>query len=171
MNNKNYFPLTDIENILPILDKIAIFGGLSEKQLFNVFKVLKKVSYDEGELIFKRGDPPSQVYIIKKGRVKLYVEAEGTKLELVEFGVGSCFGESSFIGIEAHTADAIAIENTELIVLTGQGLLTLYNQDKEAYVMILLNIARETSRRLHQADNTLLHYYLTQANNNRVNKK
>ena len=170
MSNKTYLPLADIENVLPILDKIAIFGGLNEKQLAKVFKILKKVNYNEGELIFKRGDPPSYVYIIKKGKVKLCVEAEGVKLELVEFGVGSCFGESSFIGIESHTADAIAVEEAELIVLSGKGLLSLYNEDKETYVMILLNIARETSRRLHQADNTLLHYYLTQANNNN-NKK
>ena len=170
MSNKTYLPLADIENVLPILDKIAIFGGLNEKQLAKVFKILKKVNYNEGELIFKRGDPPSYVYIIKKGKVKLCVEAEGVKLELVESGVGSCFGESSFIGIESHTADAIAVEEAELIVLSEKGLLSLYNEDKETYVMILLNIARETSRRLHQADNTLLHYYLTQANNNN-NKK
>lgn len=171
MSDKTYLPLTDIENVLPILDKIAIFGGLNEKQLHVVFKLLKKVSYDKNDIIFKRGESPSQVYIVRSGKVKLYVDAQGEKLELVEFNVGSCFGESSLIGIESHTANAVAVEKTELIVLSGQALLSLYNCDVSTYAMIILNIARETSRRLHKADDTLLHYYLLGKNNSGVKKK
>ena len=161
-DKKIYLPLTDTENILPILDKIAIFGGLTQKQLHSVFELLKKISYEKDEMIFRQGEPPSYIYIIRSGRVKLYVEADTTKLELVEFGIGNCFGESSLIGIEAHTANAIAVEQTDLIVLSGKTLLSLYNLDPQLYGLIILNIARETSRRLHQADNILLHYVLGQ---------
>ena len=159
-NEKIYLPLTDIENIIPILDKIAIFGGLTEEQLYLLFKLLKKITYKENELIFKQGEPASHIYIIRSGKVKLYVEAHNTKLEMIVFGVGDCFGESSLIGIEPHTANAIAMEDTELIVLSGKALLSLYNSHPTIYGLIILNIARETSRRLHQADNTLLHYVL-----------
>jgi len=161
-DTKIYLPLTDIENVLPVLDKIAIFGGLTNEQLYIVFKILKKVSYEKNEIIFRQADPPSYIYIIRSGKIKLYVEVEDAKLELIEFGVGDCFGESSLIGIEAHTASAIAIEKTDLIVLSGQALLSLYNSDPQIYGLIILNIAREVSRRLHRADNTLLHYILWQ---------
>jgi CRP/FNR family cyclic AMP-dependent transcriptional regulator len=159
-NKKIYLPLTDIENVIAILNKIAIFGGLSEKQLYSVFKLLKKVSYGKDELIFEQGESASCIYIIQSGKVKLFVESDNAKLELIEFGLGDCFGESSLIGIEAHTANAIAVEKTELIVLSSQALLALYNHDPQTYGLIILNIARETSRRLHKADNTLLHYVM-----------
>ncbi len=159
-DKKIYQPLADIENVNKILDKIAIFGGLNKKQLSSIFKLLKKVTYESDEIVFNQGDTPSCIYIIQTGKVKLYVESDGAKLELIEFDVGDCFGESSLIGIEAHTANAIAIERTDLIILSGQALLSLYNCDPQTYGLIILNIARETSRRLHRADNTLLHYVM-----------
>ena len=154
-------PLTDIENILPILNKIAIFAGLSDAQLYSLFKILQKVTYEKDEVIFKQGESPSHIYIIKSGTVKLYLEADHTMLELVEFTVGDCFGESSLIGIESHTASAVAVEKTELIVLSSKALYSLYNTDKDAYIMIILNIAREVSRRLNKTDDILLHYVLS----------
>ncbi|UCC94751.1 MAG: cyclic nucleotide-binding domain-containing protein [Candidatus Omnitrophota bacterium] len=159
-DKKVYLPLTDIENVLPILNKISIFGGLSDKQLDSVFKMLKVVSYDKDETIFRQGEPSSHIYIIKSGRVRLCMETGNAKLALIEFGVGDCFGESSLIGIQPHTATAIATENTELIVLSGKALSSLYILDKDSYIMIILNVAREICRRLTQADNTLLHYVL-----------
>ncbi len=52
---KVYYPLFDIENVLPVLNKIAIFGGLSDKQLYTIFRLLQKVSYKAGEFIFGTG--------------------------------------------------------------------------------------------------------------------
>jgi len=158
--HKLYLPLTDIENVLPILNRIAIFAGLSDKQLYCLFKTLQKTSYQKDEIIFKQGDSPSHIYIIESGTVKLYLEAEGTNFELIEFSVGDCFGETALMSIEAHTASAIAAEKTDLIVLSSKALLSLYNTDKDVYIMIILNIAREVSRRLNKTDNILLHYVL-----------
>lgn len=158
--NKISLPLTDIENVLPILNKIAIFAGLSDAQLYSLFRTLQKVTYEKDEVIFKQGEPSSHIYIVKSGAVKLYLEAEAINLELVEFTVGDCFGETSLIGIQPQTANAIAVEKTDLIVLSSKALLSLYNTDKDAYIMIILNIAREVSRRLHKTDDILLHYVL-----------
>lgn len=158
--NKLYLPLTDIESIMPILNKIAIFAGLSETQLYSLFKTLQKAAYEKDEVIFKQGEPSSHIYIIKSGAVKLCLEAETTSLELIEFTVGDCFGETALIAIEPHTATAVAAEKTDLIVLSSKALFSLYNTDKDAYIMIILNIAREVSRRLNKTDDILLHYVL-----------
>ena len=58
-----YEPLLDVDKALAIMDKISLFGGLSEAQLYTVFKLLKKVSYRAQQLIFKQGDHPSYIYI------------------------------------------------------------------------------------------------------------
>ena len=88
------------------------------------------------------------------------MEKENDVLELIEFGVGDCFGESSLIGIQAHAVSAIATEKTTLIVLSGKALYSLYETNPRIYALILLNIAREISRRLSQADDVLLHYVI-----------
>ncbi|MCK5289272.1 MAG: cyclic nucleotide-binding domain-containing protein [Candidatus Omnitrophica bacterium] len=130
------------------------------KSRFFLFKVLKEVKCDKEEIIFNQGESATYIYIIKSGRVKLYVGVDHTPLELIEFDVGQCFGESSLIGIQPHTANAIVVEKTELIVLSGSALLILYNEYIDIYTMILLNIAREISRRLSKVDDILLHYVL-----------
>ncbi len=88
------------------------------------------------------------------------MDVDHTPLELIEFDVGRCFGESSMIGIQPQTANAIAIEKTELIVLSGTALLSLYNEYMDIYAIVILNIAREISRRLYNVDDILLHYVL-----------
>jgi CRP/FNR family transcriptional regulator, cyclic AMP receptor protein len=156
---KAYLPLLDIENILPILNKISIFGGLTEQQLSALLGLLQKVSYKAGETIFKEGDQPSYIYIIKSGEVKIIVDAERENLELISLGTGHCFGETSVIGIQTHSATAVAVVDTELIVLSRRMLLTIFEKDKELFSILILNIAREACRRLHKADEILLQYF------------
>jgi len=125
-----------------------------------LFKLLRRVSYKAGEVVFFQGAEPSHIYIIQSGRIKLVVGKDDTLFELVVFGQGDCFGETSVIGIQPHVATATATEDTELIVLSRQALLSIYKQDLELYSILLLNIAREACRRLHHSDEVLLHYAL-----------
>jgi len=158
--SKTYYPLLHVEEVVPILNKIAIFGGLTERQLYAIFKLLKTVNYDEGEYIYKRGDAPSHIYIIEKGEIKVLIDAENVSLELISLGIGDCFGETSVIGIQPHSSSALAIKSTELIVLERSALLDIYEKDKELFGMFILNIARETARRLHKSDDELARYIL-----------
>ncbi len=159
-SDKHSERLLDIENVLPILNKISIFAGLSDKQLYTVFRELERVSYEDGALIFEQGSEPSHIYIIQEGMVKLMVGDEHTSLELIELMVGACFGETAVIGILPHAASAVAVGQTELVVLSRHALLVLYKADLELYSLLILNIAREACRRLYQTDHILLHYVL-----------
>jgi CRP-like cAMP-binding protein len=161
-NEKNYLPLLDIDGILPILNKIAIFAGLSDKQLHSLVGLLEQVSYKKGQIIFEQGGEPSHIYIIQSGKIKLLVTEDQTSLELIVFDEGHCFGESSVIGIQPHAATAIAAEDTELIVLSRKALLSVYKTDIELFSILILNIAREACRRLHESDEILLHYVIKQ---------
>jgi len=156
---KEYLPLLEIEEVLPILNRISILAGLSEKQLYSLFRLLQKVSYRKGETIFEQGDEPSYIYIIESGQVKLVIDKEGTPLELVAFETGRCFGEASLIGIQRHAATAVATQDTQLIVLSRKALLSIYKTDLELFSLLILNIAREVCRRLHESDEILLHYF------------
>lgn len=159
-DDKIYLPLLDIEEVLPVLDKISILAGFSDKQLYSLFRLLEKVSYKVGEIIFEQGQEPSHIYIIQTGKIKLFISKDGTPFELIEFDQGHCFGEASVIGIQPHAATAVAVEDTELIVLSRTTLLSIYKTDLEIFSILILNIAREVCRRLHASSETLLHYKL-----------
>lgn len=154
----NITPLFEIETLLPILSKISIFGGLDSKQLYTIFRILQRVDYKEGEYVFRQGEPPTHIYIILEGRVRMVEEIEGNNYQLFEFGQGNCIGEDSIIGIHPHTLSAIATGNVRLAVIPKKYLLDLYEKDKAIFSLLILNIAREISRRLKMTDNLLLHY-------------
>ncbi len=160
VDKKQCLPLTDIENVLAILNRISILAGFTEKQLDEIFRLLEKVSYKAGEKIFEQGEQPSHIYIVESGSVKLVVSRDNTNLELIVFDAGCLFGEASVIGIQPHCATAVAVEDTELIVLSRTALLSIYESDTELFSILILNIAREVCRRLHASDQTLLHYVL-----------
>lgn len=153
-------PLLDVERIIPFLNKISIFGGLDDKQLYTLFRQLRMVKYRKDEIIIHQGTQANYIYVIASGRVKVYLEEDHQALELVEFSQGNCFGETSLIGILAHTANVIAEEDTELIVLSGKALHEFYKTDLELFSKIILNIARESCRRLSRTDDAMLHFAL-----------
>ena len=152
------YALLDIDEVIPILSDISIFAGLSDAQLYELFKLLQKTRYSAGEKIFEEGEEPSHIYIVQSGSVKLVVNAEDTPLELILFEEGQCFGETSVIGIQPHAATAVCVEDTSLIVLSRNALLSLYKSDLEMFSTLILNIAREACRRLAKTDEILLHY-------------
>lgn len=51
---------------------------------------------------------------------------------------------------------------TELIVLARRAPLNIYETDKELFGLLILNIARETARKLHKEDEALARYMLDQ---------
>ena len=159
-SEKQLSPCLNVDDILPILSKISIFAGLSEKQLYSLFRLLEKTHYGAGEIIFNEGEEPSHIYIVKSGSVKLVVDAKQTPLELIVFEEGQCFGETSVIGIQPHAATAISVGDTELIVLSRDALLSLFKTNLELFSILILNIAREACRRLHKTDEILMHYVL-----------
>lgn len=144
--------------VLAILNKISLLGGLSETQLQSVLRRMEWAQYAAGERVFLQGSTPSHIYIIVSGRVKIVVDIDVNPLEMVEYGPGQCFGETSAIAIEPHTATAAVIEAAELLVLSASALHGIYKEDPPLFGLLMFNIAREACRRLHRTDQILLHY-------------
>ena len=149
-----------MEKVFPILNQISILGGLDEAQLFVIFRLLESETYRPGEVVFEQGESPTHIRIVSRGRVRIVEDLRGTPLELYEFRVGDCFGETAVIGIHQHTASAIAMEATELLVIPRDKLFGLYDSDPKLFGMLILNIAREACRRLNKTEEIMLHYAL-----------
>lgn len=157
---KYRLPLLDIEDVLPILNKIALFGGLDDTQLYSVFRMLEVEYYKKGEFVFRQGDDPSHIRIVRSGRIHIIENINGTPLELFEFKTGDCFGETSVIAIQQHSASALVIEDSELLVIPRPKLFSLFEADTKLFALLMTNIAREACRRLSKTEDTMLHYAL-----------
>ena len=81
-------------------------------------KILKK-----HEAVYLPGEVADRIFIIKTGRIKIVNHNDSTK-EIIKkvLGAGEFFGEFSMIGQQTRFDFAIAMEETELYVLTTKAL-------------------------------------------------
>lgn len=158
----NHHKFSHIQEVLAMLNEISIFAGLDESQLEGLFQELEEASFDPDDKVFEQGSEPSHIYIVRKGQVKLVVGDGQTALELIAFDPGDCFGETAVIGIVPHSASAVAVGQTELLILSRKALLNFYKTDLDLFTLLMMNIAREACRRLSHTEEILLHYVVHQ---------
>jgi len=148
-------PLLDANHVVAILDRISLFGGLTGSQLHALLRLMHQVSYQAGETIFHVGEPSSAIYIVLNGAVRLVFPNPEHPLSRMELRSGESFGETSVVGVQPHSATAKVTQDAELLMLEKETLMTIFAANKELFSQLVLNIARETSRRLHRTNDLL----------------
>ena len=156
-----FAPLEDIESVVPILSDIAIWGGVTEGQCSKIFKRLETGIFKQGEHIFKKGDEPSHIYIVRKGKIGLVIIDQQINFLKKTLVTGECFGVASLMAMRIHTSTAVALEDSEVMALSRGALWQLRHEDMELFALLMMNIARELARRLKLTDDILLRYMQT----------
>lgn len=139
-----------------LLKGIAIFGSLSDDQLEKVGELCKVKEHPKGSLIVKEGDLARELYIIKEGAVEI-VKGVGSDEEhaLARLWEGDCFGEMALIDIQPRSASVRTTRDSVIYSLSNRDFLKLYQWNLLTYTIVVLNIAREISRRLRKADSAI----------------
>ena len=149
-------PLVDFDSVADIISHLRIFGGVTESQRDTIFQRLKIWNLCAGEVVFQKGDEPRHIYIVKSGEIALHLEENGTLIHKHQLRVGECFGESSLMSMNKHTATAVATVDSELIILSRRALIDLKHDDLALFALLMMNLARELARRLYITDQMLL---------------
>lgn len=99
-----------------------MFGRLPETTLTRLAAVLHRRSYHEGEILFHKGDPGEEMYIVEEGSVAIFEPGgaePGKERPLRIFRTGGSLGEMALIDREPRTLSARAIQPTQMLVLKG----------------------------------------------------
>lgn len=157
-------------DVVELLGKTTLFGGLSPDALRQVAKQMRPVSYGAGQLIFERGDPGKDIIMVLAGRVRLSVlSAEGRELSFGHPGPGEIFGEIAALDGGPRTAHATAVTKVEAMVLTRGALDVLVEQQPvvaKAAIAFLCSRLREADNQfesvaLHRIEVRLARFLLT----------
>jgi CRP-like cAMP-binding protein len=104
--------------------EVPVFSLLNSEDQHTLAQLFNTVHVDRGDLIFAHGDPGGSLYIIRKGKVEVFLTDDaGQRILLSENGPGRMFGEISLLDGGPRTANVVAIEDTELLVLDREDLL------------------------------------------------
>src|SRR5579859_5105717 len=101
-----------------LIGKVGLFAELSSAELIGLVALMRPRPYAKDEVIYLRGDPGTAFYVIASGRVKITLTSpDGKELILRRLGPGEFHGELALLDDEPRSADAIATENSLLLVL------------------------------------------------------
>jgi CRP-like cAMP-binding protein len=74
--------------------------------------------YEAGDTIFSESESGHEMYIIKSGRVKVIKTKDSEEQLLSMLGPGSSFGEMALIEAKPRSATVVAMEKTEILMVT-----------------------------------------------------
>jgi len=141
-------------HVLPLeLREIDLFKGRKEETLSALEGCMAQRSFKAGETIFTRGQPGDELFLIRRGAVRIVLPLQGRQSHhLATFGRGDFIGEMSFLDGEPRSADAVAFTDTDLFVLSRQRFDSLTDEHKRLAMNLLEALARALAIRLRHTN-------------------
>jgi CRP-like cAMP-binding protein len=141
---------------LEFLARVPIFAALPPTALQRLGALARRVDIHEPTEIFAEGEPATEMVLVLNGELEVRKHSRsGIDARIATLHAGDVAGEMALIDIQPRSASVRALGPASLVVLTHADLAALYREDLESYTILVLNIAREISRRLRRADGLL----------------
>lgn len=146
-----------VDKVTPTqLREVGLFGALSDEFLEHLCATLTVQRVTVGDTIFREGDPAREMYVVLDGEIEVLKKSRrGRETRVAILGPNDCFGEMSVIDMQARSATVRALGSALLLRISTEEMDALYRHDLKSYTLIVLNIARDLSRRLRVADGLL----------------
>jgi CRP-like cAMP-binding protein len=138
------------------LRSIGLFGAVGDEALEFLADRLTVIQPSAGTTVFREGDDARDLYVVINGEMEVLKKSgAGVDARVAMLGPSDWFGEMSVLDVQPRSATVRALAPSRLLRVSAGDLDALYRHDLKAYSIIVLNIARELSRRLRVADGLL----------------
>ena len=142
---------------LTSLQSHSLFGGITTDQIELIRPFFKENSFGAGDFIEREGERGSRIFFITKGSVEIIKKRkhrDGFRRLLV-LDEGETFGEMELIDIQPCAASVRALEDTTALTLSNRGLYEINKCSCQIFSILIMNLARDISRRLRIEDELL----------------
>jgi SulP family sulfate permease len=131
------------------LHEIELFKQRKAQTLTALEQRMERRSYRAGERIFARGDAGDELFLIRRGAVRIILPiSDRQSHHLGTFGRGAFFGEMAFLDGEPRSADAVAFTDVDLYVLSRKTFDVLAEEHKKLALGLMEGLASVLASRL-----------------------
>ncbi|WP_352420312.1 Crp/Fnr family transcriptional regulator [Proteiniborus sp.] len=118
--------------------KVSIFSVLTEQQLAKLTEKISHKNYKKGQIIFFEGDISDKLYVINKGKIKIFkYTREGKEQILYILSEGDFVGDLSLLKKDEFKFNAEALEDANICVLTKDDFDGIIKESPEIAIEIL----------------------------------
>jgi len=115
---QNFFKERVLDTFLALS---PIFSSLTPEERSEVMKRFHLRRVPEGTLLFKQGDPPASLFMVRNGGVEIFTQnQDGKKVKLAILQSGNIFGEIGLLFHRPRTANAKTTLPTKLLEITQE---------------------------------------------------
>ncbi|MBK5261121.1 MAG: Crp/Fnr family transcriptional regulator [Peptostreptococcaceae bacterium] len=134
---------------------VPIFNHLEKDQMIEIMELTKSITYKKGEIIYHAGETSDSLYIVSKGKIRIYRLSESGKEQLVHIlQPGDFAGELALFRETVYEAYAEAMQETSVCTLKRVDLKGLLLK----YPSISLKVLTEFSNRLAQSEKQTMRF-------------
>jgi CRP-like cAMP-binding protein len=130
------------------LQKYSLFGALLPEDIERIKPYMEAAEAAAGEVVIAEGEPNDRIYFILDGRVRV---SKGGH-PLVEIPEGETFGEMELLDVMPSVATIEALVPCHFVTISCRGIHGIFHLDSRIFGIIIMNLARDLSRRLRHMD-------------------
>lgn len=137
-----------------VLKKYDLFKGFTDTQLQKLASIATEGSHTAGAQVYDVGDSAEKLYIVEEGKLLLVMDSyKGpirpvTQVNVAFVHAGDWMGWSTLVEPNKYTLRALCVEKTKLIVLGGQALRKMVDDDTALGLKIMKSVAKLVADRL-----------------------
>jgi CRP/FNR family cyclic AMP-dependent transcriptional regulator len=140
-----------LEERIRLLSLVDIFEPLSEEEIEQLNGQLTDVHLEKGEIFYTPRDRSERLFLLWKGRVRIYRTTDGREFTLATVEAGTVFGEMALTAQQLQGAYAQAMEPSEISIMRRADLERLMLEKPE----VGLQITHLLSERLRRYETRL----------------
>jgi cAMP-binding proteins - catabolite gene activator and regulatory subunit of cAMP-dependent protein kinases len=146
----------DIVDQSTILRNTDLFREISEEDLKKIAAISTSRKHKKGDVLFQEKSRGDELFIVVSGCIAINKNvAGGRKRNLGSLHSGEIFGEISLFDTEPRSADAEAIEDSEVIVVPNGKFLALLKDNFPLENLIQKKVINILCQRLRNTDEML----------------
>ena len=150
----------DDNNKQEFLKSISLCENMTDGEINAIAEHCRVKSYKKKNVIFLESDPGNMLYLIYSGRIKITkLNEEGNEVILTILSNGDYFGEMSLFDDHVRNANAIAMDDIELLTITKSEFVNLLIHNST----LSLNLLKTFAIRLRVTDIRMKSFFLDDA--------
>lgn len=124
------------------LGRCELFRGLSPEDRYQLAGISACTEYARGEILFTRGERAESLFVVSKGKLKIYCVAPDGREQIVHIiNPGEICAEVPMFSGGRYPANAIAIGKTEVITFSRHDFLIEAKKKPEVLLSMLASIS------------------------------
>ena len=128
------------------LKSSSFFEHLSKKELSYIKSKMIRKEFKPGQILFKEGTYSRGIYIVKKGKIKIFqTNGEGKESIVYLYRKNDYFGYRPLVGDDPHPTSAAAVDNVVVSFIPAESFLELLEGSTALAKRLLINLSKEFS--------------------------